>query len=212
MHHHLTHMLQATAIGLFCVAARDMIPVLTHNSRLFEAGTENPAYKNYTASMRVNEQVLWDHFVNNTWDPDDHLQFAPRTVEVDRLLTKLIISALTFPLYYLWHIWLEHKWPRLPAPVAVDEKSKLLFPAGGEPSELWEEQVIEYLVAQGKVQCLSFNIGNTLHKWVLGMIFDHVAGIVIQALVWNVLGKRLFPAENYAAVSFKRDDVRARKC
>lgn len=88
-----------------------------------------------------------------------------RTFYRETLPLEIFYLILLSPLYYMWHLWLERKFPARPkATLPFEHDLK-----GGENS-LQEEEVIQKWIASGKIRRSSLSWWNTFVKWILNLI------------------------------------------
>lgn len=186
---HWAYILYTVVVSAVCTALLDLVPLMITNWGYFEPGFADPVYKNYTASKTLSYDILAGHLVNKTWNPDDHIPNEPERVPLHTIGINVLLVALAIPVQYLWHIWLEETFPTRPQPANFEggqKLTKLPVFAGGELSEQQEEEIVEYLIAKGKVERVSISYLNTRSKWLLDVLFGELPHIALTFVWWRM--------------------------
>ncbi|CEJ87910.1 hypothetical protein VHEMI04549 [[Torrubiella] hemipterigena] len=178
---HVEPLLTAAIFGSAGIVLCHIISYGIYNSNYAENAWQDPVWRNMSAALNVTQEVLIGHIVNNTWNPDDHLNNKHLDFDARGVARGILHYVMMVPVQYFWHLWLERMWPGRPH---EHHSAKSIRGGGDEKSAMLEDEMIRTLVEKGKVKRPSLSIINTLIKWVLDIT---VGRIITSTLIVFVL-------------------------
>jgi hypothetical protein len=161
---------------------------MDRNSRSKIYTWDDPAWRNLTHAVETLAGL------NGTQiDPAAPFAMERTSFYLDSLPRRVFVYALLVPLQLYWNVWLEYAFPARPRVVNVSYKANKDGEKSPSENDARDEEVVNRLIAQGKVRRSSVSWRNTFLKWILDMTVGLVWYWTVFYLIHGIVIREGFP-------------------